>query len=166
MSDLQLVACRVSGVEYAFPIVAVREVIRGVTAQPIGSADPTALGIVDLRGTAMPVHDLALALGGLKSSPIAFEDPNRTETVGGEDADAHDGRRIVVTSLGDSQGVVGWLVDGVDEVLVVDGSAIEDVDRTTSVVVRQIAHVGDGRLLPILDVDHLLGGRASFEEAA
>lgn len=149
MSDQQqVVACRIAGVEYAFPIGAVREIIRGVQTQPIGSSDPTALGIVDLRGTAMPVHDLALALGqGAQSSDA--------------DAETRGGQRIVVTSLGEGDGVVGWLVDGVDEVLVVDSNLIEDVDQTTSKLVRRIAHVGEGRLLPVLDVDFLLAGRVT-----
>jgi purine-binding chemotaxis protein CheW len=165
MSDqLQLVACRVAGVEYAFPISSVREIIRGVATQPIGSADPTALGIVDLRGTAMPVHDLALALGMPASDPIAAAGEAGVDAEAEAD-DGRDGRRIVVTSLG-GDGVVGWLVDGVDEVLVVDGASIEEVDRATSAVVRRIAHVGDGRLLPVLDIDHLLGGRTALEAAA
>jgi len=147
--QMQLVACTIAGAEYAFPITAVREIIRDVRTQPIGSTDPTALGVVDLRGQVMPVHDLSLALG----------EPALTtaDEAGGERGE----RRIVVTTIGDGAGagVIGWLVDGVDEVFVVDEDAITDVDRATSSVVRRIAHVEDGRLIPVLDIEQLRLGR-------
>jgi chemotaxis signal transduction protein len=142
--SVQLVACTIAGAEYAFPITAVREIIRDVRTQQIGSEDPTALGVIDLRGQVMPVHDLARALG------VDFV-PTGADVERGA-------RRIVVTTLGDAEGVIGWLVDGVDEVFVVEDGDITDVDRVTSAVVRRIAHVEDGRLIPVLDIDQLLRG--------
>jgi len=151
--QVQLVACTIAGAEYAFPITSVREIIRDVHTQRIGSTDPTALGVIDLRGQVMPVHDLALALG---------------ETALGASSDESErgGRRIVVTTTGVGDGVIGWLVDGVDEVFVVDATDITDVDRGTSAVVRRIAHVNEGRLIPVLDVDQLLEGRRAQALAA
>ena len=151
--QVQLVACTIAGAEYAFPITSVREIIRDVRTQPIGSTDPTALGVIDLRGQVMPVHDLALALG--ETALVAA--PHDAE---------RGGRRIVVTTVDDGAQVIGWLVDGVDEVFVVDDDAITDVDRSTSAVVRRIAHVDEGRLIPVLDIDVLLAARHGAPRAA
>lgn len=145
----QLVVCAVDGAAWAFPIGAVREIIRAVPAQPVGSLDRTALGIIDLRGVAMPVHDLAATLG--------LCDPwQRGEDVV-LDAQQLASRRIVVTAADDGDQLVGWLVDGVDEVIEIAEGAVDAVVGGGSAFVVAIAHVDGNRLVPVLAVDRLLG---------
>ncbi len=149
MGSAQLVACRIAGSEYAIHISAVREIIRDEGgAVPVGGGDPTMLGVVDLRGTAMPVLDLARTL--------------RMRRDEGESVATEEARRIIVTAReGDGDGeVVGWLVDGVDEVITVDGDHFQELDQGAATdVVRQVARTDGGRLLPVLDVDLLLAWR-------
>lgn len=149
----QIVACRVAGSEYAFRITSVREIIRDEGAVSIGGADPRMLGVVDLRGTAMPVLDLAATLQGRGSQARRAPHPAAALV---EDDDGRDARRIVVTTRAGSDEVVGWLVDGVDEVITVGDSDIEALDRAASDVVHEVARAEGGRLLPLLDVDRLL----------
>jgi purine-binding chemotaxis protein CheW len=134
----QLVACRIGTGEFALPIEAVREIIRDDGTVDLGCRSGALLGMVDLRGVAMPVFDLRLVLG--------------VEPQVGDRA----ARRVVVTTGAGGRGVVGWLVDGVDEVLAVPAGAIERLDRAGDELVRSVARAGDGRLLPILDGDVLL----------
>ena len=132
----QRVACRVAAREYAFPIERVREIIRDAEPVRVGHDRGAMLGVVDLRGTAMPVLDLAAVI-----------DPDARSS--GTDQS----RRVVVTMLGDE--VIGWLVDGVDEVLGVDAGDIEQLERSASPHVRHVARTSDGRLVPILEVHEL-----------
>lgn len=142
----QLVSCRIAGAAYAFRIEAVREIIRDGVAIQAGARDEVMLGVVDLRGTAMPVLDLAAMLGAEHSG----------------DAAGSGGRRIVVAMHDDGE-AIGWLVDGVDEVITVDGSEIESLERTASELVRHVARTEGGTLLPVLDHEVL---RATFARAS
>ena len=145
MGSVQLVACRIAGSDYAIDIGAVREIIRDEGgAVSVGGGDPAMLGVVDLRGVAMPVLDLARTL--------------RIDALDG--GEAEDSRRIIVTARDDGDDVVGWLVDGVDEVITVDDADFQALDAGAATdVVRQVARTGSGRLLPVLDVQLLLARR-------
>lgn len=149
----QLVACRVAGGEYAFRIDAVREIIRDGGAIQVGASDAVMLGVVDLRGTAMPVLDLAAMLG-LSAASV-------DEAL----AAGSGGRRIVVTTHGDGE-AIGWLVDGVDEVITVPGESVEALERAASELVRHVARVEQGRLLPVLDHERLREAIGRVELAA
>jgi len=93
----QVVTFNVSDEEYGVPILAVREIIRRVQTTSIPCAGPGIEGIINLRGTIIPVVRMAERLGV----------PSRT-------AEADD-ERIVVLDIGRSQ--VGFLVDRVRQVL-------------------------------------------------
>lgn len=164
MSTTQLVVCAMDGAAWAFPIASVREIIRAVPAQPVGAADASSLGIIDLRGVAMPVFDLASTLG-IGEAWHRSGDASR-------DAELLATRRIVVTASGGGGGsLVGWLVDGVDEVIEIASEAVESIDDGAggSPFVAAIAHVeghgagtGTGTgLVPVLAADRLLGAAAS-----
>lgn len=147
----QLVICAIDGASWAFPIGVVREIIRAVPAQPVGSSDPTALGIVDLRGTAMPVYDMAATLGIAPAWRRSDDAAADTEQLAS--------RRIVVTAMDERSAAVGWLVDGVDEVIDIGGVGVEPVDGASGRFVDGIAHVEPDRLVPVLAVDRLLLAR-------
>lgn len=134
----QLVACSVGSGEYAFHISGVREIIRDEGAVGIGTGAGAMLGVVDLRGVAMPVYDLRVVLG------VEPEVGDR------------ESRRVVVTTRAGDEDVVGWLVDGVEEVLTVSSQDVESLDRAASELVRSVARAPEGRLLPVLDVERLL----------
>ncbi|HSJ06471.1 MAG TPA: chemotaxis protein CheW [Longimicrobiales bacterium] len=70
MSDLQaepaavdLLAFEVGGARFGIELTAVREVVRAVFITPLPGAPPTVEGIIDVRGTVVPVYDLRTRFG-------------------------------------------------------------------------------------------------------
>jgi len=57
------VRVRVAGEEYALPVDVVLEVAELGAATPVPGAPPAVLGVRNLRGSVLPVVDLAAALG-------------------------------------------------------------------------------------------------------
>ncbi len=53
----------VEGIPYALPLEGVREVVRAVAVAQLPGAPPAVLGVVDLRGTLVPVVDLRARFG-------------------------------------------------------------------------------------------------------
>jgi purine-binding chemotaxis protein CheW len=95
----------VQGSLYALDVSQLREVVRWQTVTPLPRAPELIEGVVDLRGTVVPVIDLARALGR-----GAVETGARA--------------RIVVTEIDGL--VVGLSVDAAIEVLSIDVSLMDD----------------------------------------
>ena len=113
-----LVVVRAGGHAYGIPVRAVVEVTRMVALTPLPDVAPWVCGVMDLRGTPVPVLDLATRLGTAARTPLVD-------------------RRIVV--VGDPADPVGVVVDEVAGVLppgpVAAGTA-------TSPLVRRTVRVG------------------------
>jgi purine-binding chemotaxis protein CheW len=126
---------------FAMGILAVREILEyaGVTAVP---QMPAAIsGVINLRGAAVPVLDLARRLER-EPSPIS----KRT--------------CIIVVEVAGEEGpfVIGILVDAVNAVLDIPGADIEPAPRFGAVkadLLKGIGKVG-GRFVLLLDVQHLV----------
>src|SRR3954452_8004664 len=99
----QLVVFGLGREEYALPIAQVQEIIRAVEPRTLPHADAGLLGVINLRGTTIPVFDLGLVLGGAPQ--------------------AGNGKIIVVEGEGRRVGIV---VDDVSEVLTVEDSQLEE----------------------------------------
>ncbi len=140
----QLVTYRLGSEEFASAITEVKEIIRVPEIVSIPRAPEFVEGVINLRGTIVPVLDLRRRLG-----------MSREER--GEHA------RIVVVEL---EGLLtGLIVDGVREVLKVPRESIEPPPDILAGVdtrfLRGIAKVnGGGRLVILLDLGKVL----SFEE--
>ncbi|MEM1185400.1 MAG: chemotaxis protein CheW [Planctomycetota bacterium] len=100
----QVVTFTIGQEEYAVPILSVREIIRRVESTAIPCSGPGIEGIINLRGTIIPVVHMADRLN------IASQDGQS------------DDQRIVVLDIGRSQ--VGFLVDRVKQVIRVDAAQI------------------------------------------
>jgi purine-binding chemotaxis protein CheW len=124
----QLVVCALGAEHYALPIEQVREVVRASDPRPVPSEQPWMRGVINLRGTLVPVHDLAARLGLACPPP----DPART--------------KIVIADLGGEP--AGFVVDDMVEVLTVADEQLETVDGAP------IAKLGQ-RLVLLLDVAEL-----------
>lgn len=127
-SALQLVVFAVRGEEYALPIDSVREVIRYSPPRSVASGDPSLSGVINLRGSIVPVYDLRplLGLGPATGS----------------------GGKIVIAALGES--VAGIVVDEVAEVLTVETAGLEELPAVANEAVRGVVRHGE-RLIVILD---------------
>lgn len=138
----QFLTFTLSGEEYGVEILRVQE-IKGFTAvTPIPNAPAFVKGVMNLRGTVVPVFDLRLKFGMSTKEYDRF-------TV------------IVVVNVGAR--VVGLVVDAVSDVLDIASDAIDTspdlggaVDTT---ILQGIARNGD-RLVTLLDIDRVVGAES------
>jgi purine-binding chemotaxis protein CheW len=133
----QVVVFRLGQETYGIDIFRVQEIIRLCEITPIPGASPHLRGLINLRGTTLPVVDLRL----------------RFQIPVGADEDA---RIIVVES---EQGNIGLIVDSVREVLTLTHGQIEATPSIftgpTAALVRGVAQHGDG-LITMLDLDQAI----------
>ena len=129
----------VGGRIYAVDVAQVREVVRWRPITPLPGAPTLIEGVVDLRGTVVPVIDLNRALGGAAVEP----DP-RT--------------RIAVTEIDGM--LVGLVVDAAIEVLPVPASLLEDPPALATQAghdgVRAVVRRADAEPIIVLALEHLL----------
>lgn len=134
MATEQLVVFQLAAEEYAIPIAQVKEIIRYKGATQLPGTPAYMCGIVNLRGKVIPVIDLA----GRFELPV---DKNA------------DKQALIVEAAGRE---VGLVVDVVNEVIRLDGGAIEAANAVaqSTEYIRSIGKTDD-RLLIILDLDKL-----------
>lgn len=137
---IQLVTFRIGEEEFGVDILVVKEIIRLMQITMVPRAPEFIEGVINLRGKVIPVINMRTRFNKADHPP-----DNST--------------RIVVMELG--QKIVGFLVDGVSEVLRIPESTVEDpppvVAGIGSEYIRGLGKL-DNRLLILLDLDHLLGG--------
>ena len=136
-NDVQLVACKIEGEEYAIDIRSVQEIIRLLDITRVPYASPFMSGVINLRGMVIPVMNLRKR----------FKLPDRTPD---------EATRIVIINWAGV--LVGLLVDGVSEVIRLPRQAIEHAPNCSSNVNTDfftgIGKLGR-RLLIMLDLDSI-----------
>jgi purine-binding chemotaxis protein CheW len=135
-NQIQLVAFQLGDEEYAVPVQNVESIIRRTRPTKVPGAPSHCLGVINLRGKVISVFDLRRRFG-----------------LGASVAD-DDGRILVINHQGMNTGV---LVDGVSEVLSLDGSALRSspVGGGEQSVISGLCRVEE-RLLIILDLGTVL----------
>lgn len=137
---IQLVTFKIGEEEFGVDILAVQEIIRLMQITMVPRAPEFIEGVINLRGKVIPVINMRTRFNKENHEP-----DNST--------------RIVVMEL--DQKIVGFLVDGVSEVLRIPESTVEDpppvVAGIGSEYIRGIGKL-DNRLLILLDLDNLLAG--------
>jgi purine-binding chemotaxis protein CheW len=131
----QLLAFLLDGSPYAVPVERVREIVRYRAIRPVPRVPADVLGVISLRGEIVEVVDLRLRLR-LRAAESARAS------------------RIIVAHVADG-GVVGLLVDGVTEVIVVDEAALRDVTSAETGAVETLCVRGD-RFISLIDLDRVL----------
>ncbi|MDE5831480.1 MAG: chemotaxis protein CheW [Desulfovibrio sp.] len=136
---IQLVTFRIGEEEFGVDILAVQEIIRLMQITMVPRAPEFIEGVINLRGKVIPVINMRRRFNKAQVEP-----DNST--------------RIVVMEL--DQKIVGFLVDGVSEVLRIPESTVEDpppvVAGIGSEYIRGIGKL-DNRLLILLNLNQLLG---------
>ena len=136
---IQLVTFRIGEEEFGVDIVAVKEIIRLMQITMVPRAPEFIEGVINLRGKVIPVVNMRKRFNKGQVTPDSST-------------------RIVVMEL--DQKIVGFLVDGVSEVLRIPETTVEDpppvVAGIGSEYIRGIGKL-DSRLLILLDLYHLLG---------
>jgi len=139
----EILSCQVAGTEFGLPMTQLREVVDLVEIVRVQQGSGLAEGIINYRGSVIPVVDARKALG---LAPVPYC------------VDAH----IVITDTGGEK--TGLIVDQVLDVFAVAGDAIERPGSRVPLrqFVSGIAKLDD-RLLMILDLERLLGQQAVGE---
>lgn len=136
--EYQFVGFIIDDQEFAVDIKQIREIIRGVKITKLPNSPDFVEGVVNLRGSVMPVIDLR------KRFCLR---PNKS----------HDDGRVIVAEL--EQGMVGFIVDSVTEVRRVTNEIIEPPPERAvkfdSHYVSGIAKLKDV-LLIVLDLERVL----------
>lgn len=135
---IQLVTFTIGKEEFGVDILKVQEIIRMMPITKVPNAPHYVEGVINLRGNVIPVIDMRKRFG--------------------VEAASHDSQtRIKVMDLRGQ--IVGFVVDGVREVLRIKESTIEPPPEIVTGVgadyVKGVGKLGD-RLLILLDLDRLL----------
>jgi len=134
--------------EFCVDIMAVREIRGWTPATPMPHAPAYLLGVIDLRGAVLPIFDLAERLG------LGVSQPNKNNV-------------IIVVQVGIL--VAGLLVDGMRDILTVVPDSVQPVpDIGSDDVHRFVSGLLpiDGRLVSLLELDHVVPGEAAAAVAA
>lgn len=134
-----------SGENYAIDVLKVREILEVVTMTPIPDAEPFMIGLINLRGSVIPVLSPA-KLFALDEKPLG---PDSCIV-------------IVETHDGDGLGIAGLLVDAVQAVLHFDAAEISEPPRIGLKIrgsaVSAVAKKGEDFMV-VLDVDRIFERR-------
>jgi len=138
---LQFVTFVVEGRTYGIPIGAVREIIRWTRVTPLPNQPHHARGVLNLRGTIVPVHDLRARLSG-----------SLTE--------ATDTHVIVIAHV--ARQTLGILVDAVSDILNVKPQDMKAPPQAVdSPAAQALVSTEDDRLVTILNLSALFGSHES-----
>jgi purine-binding chemotaxis protein CheW len=134
----ELISFKVAGQEYCVDIMSVREIRGWTPATPLPSAASYVRGVINLRGTVLPVVDMAARLGLAPSEP--------TE------------RHVIVVVWLQGQ-LVGLLVDAVCDILAVAPDTLQPTPELASgevqTFVEAILNV-DQRMIGLVNLDNVL----------
>ena len=137
-SGRELVAFRIGQQEFAIDIASVRE-IRGWTPETaLPHAPGFVRGVINLRGTVLPILDLASRLG------LGFAEPTARHV-------------IMVVQVGTQS--LGLLVDAVSDIQAVDDANIQPMPEVGAEIARQFVRgvlAVDGRMIVVVALDEVL----------
>ncbi|MEM9170307.1 MAG: chemotaxis protein CheW [Pseudomonadota bacterium] len=147
-SARELVSFRIGDQEYCVDIMSVRE-IRGWTPETaLPQAPDFVRGVINLRGSVVPIVDLATRLG------LAAPEPSSRHV-------------IMITQIGDQ--IVGMLVDAVSDILTITSEKIQPTPEIASEAVKAFI-IGvialDGKMIRLLDLNEVLPNAVIGEIAA
>jgi purine-binding chemotaxis protein CheW len=149
----QYLSFQLAGEEFAFGILRVKEILEYDTITRVPNAPAAVRGVINLRGSVVPVVDLAL-LFGLPATGVT----KRTCVV------------IVEARVDEQDLVMGVLADAVSQVMELSDDAIEPPPAFGSRVrveyLMGMGRLDDRKFVLILDIDRLLGDVALPAPAA
>ncbi len=138
LNQRELISFRTGKQYFCVDIMAVREIRGWTPATAMPQAPNFVLGVVNLRGTVLPIIDLGVRLGLGPTEPTARS-------------------AIIVTDIGGQY--VGLLVDAVTDILTVDVEALQPTPDIGSSTTREFV-VGllpsDDRLISLLSLERIV----------
>ena len=143
--DLELLSFRVADQEYSVDIMSVREIRGWTRATSLPHAPDYVRGVINLRGSVLPVVDLAARLG------IESGDPTERSV-------------IIVVDVGGR--AVGLRVDAVSDILSIPAGDLQtppELLADQAVAFIRALTIVEGRMIRVLDVRRVL---PAVEDAA
>ena len=137
-SSSELLTFKLGEQEYALDIMLVREIRGWTRTTPMPHAPPFMRGVINLRGTVLPVMDLAARLG---LDPIVTT------------------QRNVIIVVKFNKGMTGLLVDAVSDIIALETSDIQaSPEASTDVAANTIRGLSlvEGRMIRILELYNIL----------
>jgi purine-binding chemotaxis protein CheW len=134
----ELIAIRIGAQEFCVDVMCVREIRGWTPATPLPQSPSFVCGVINLRGTVLPIVDLAARLGFAATEPTARH-------------------AIVVAQLGHQ--VVGLLVDGVSDIFTVTDDKIQPTPDVASEMAKKFVRgviATDGRMISLITLDSIL----------
>jgi purine-binding chemotaxis protein CheW len=134
----ELIAIRIGAQEFCVDVMCVREIRGWTTATPLPQAPSFVRGVINLRGTVLPIVDLAARLGFAPAQPNARH-------------------AIVVAQIGAQ--VVGLLVEGVSDIFTVTDDKIQPTPDVASEMAKKFVRgviAMDGRMISAIALDSIL----------
>ena len=142
----EVLTCQLGGVSYGISLRSVQEIRSYEAPTLIANAPACVKGVIDLRGSIVPIVDLRLSFG---LDSVAYDDLTVT----------------VVLNVGDR--VIGVVVDSVSDVIGLSGTQIKPAPRFSSQgSTNFVAGIGTPdaadprRMLVLLDIDALMSSAA------
>ncbi len=136
--ERELVAFRVAGQDYCVDIMSVREIRGWTQATTLPHAPDFVRGVINLRGSVVPIVDLAARLG---LDPITASDRNV----------------IIITVI--NQQVVGLLVEAVFDILSISESSIQSTPDVASEAVKAFIDgviTVEEKMIRLIDLERVL----------
>lgn len=134
----ELIAIRIGAQEFCVDVMCVREIRGWTPATPLPQSPTFVRGVINLRGTVLPIVDLAARLGFAAAEPSARH-------------------AIVVAQIGHQ--VVGLLVEGVSDIFTVTDDKIQPTPDVASEMAKKFVRgviAMDGRMISLIALDSVL----------
>lgn len=145
----QFITFACAGQNFGIDIMSMREIRNWSPVTPLPAQKPDVLGVIDIRGRVVPVHDLALRIG-----------------CSAERQTQHDGKVILVLKVTGHD--MGLLVDSVSDIVDVNAADILPVPQIEGSAARFLAGIArhGETLVAILDEETVLREAVDFAGAA
>ena len=134
----EFIAFRIDDQEFCVDILSVREIRGWTPATPLPQSPAFVRGVINLRGSVLPIVDLGARLG------LAITEPTVRHV-------------IIVTRIADR--MVGLLVDAVCDILTIARSALQPTPDVSCEFVRNFVTAliaVEGRMLSLISLDGIL----------
>ena len=137
-SNNELIAFRLGEQEFCVDIMSVRDIRGWTPTTPLPHSSSYVKGVINLRGSVLPVVDLAARLGFDPAEPSA--------------------RHVIIITQVGSQ-TVGLLVDAVSDILTVNSGSIQATPNVASELARAFMKgviAMEGRMISLIALDNVL----------
>ena len=137
----ELIAFRIGSQEFCVDIMSVREIRGWTPATPLPRSPGYLKGVINLRGTVLPIIDLGARFGLPTTEPTARH-------------------VIMVAHIGGR--TVGLLVDAVSDILEMTDASVQPTPDVASDQVKSFVKgifSIDGRMISLIELDHVLPER-------